>query len=108
MNPSDLKTAIERRHGGVASLVQTVPVRAHLMGTVRWQGVVYIFALANNRKARRAYAWPASPVAAPDGRIFTALHIGPIDSPTGAVCAALADAVREDRYAELQRARQAG
>ena len=108
MNPSDLKAAIERRHDGVASLVQTVPVRAHLMGTARWQGVVYIFALTNNRKARRAYAWPASPAAGPDGRVFTALHIGPIDSPTSAVCAALANAVREDRYAELQRTRHAG
>lgn len=35
MNSSALKAAIERRHGGVASLVQTVPVRAHLMGAVR-------------------------------------------------------------------------
>jgi hypothetical protein len=53
-----------------------------------WEGVVHVFDLADNPKAKRAYAWSYE---LPDGkrRFFAVLHIGGITGPPEAVRAAI-------------------
>ena len=41
--PDELKTAIESQHGGIATLVQSVPVRERHAGKAVWEGVVHVF-----------------------------------------------------------------
>ena len=89
VSADQLKMAVEREHGGIATFIQHVPVKEAIAGKTVWEGVVYIFALAGNTLARRAYAW-SSPIEGSDKRRFYAvLHIPPIDSPINAVRAAI-------------------
>lgn len=86
---TELQKAIENQHGGVASLVQSVPVREDFEGQPVWEGVVHVFDLADNPKATRAYAW-SSPIKGSDKRrFFAVLHMGAIKSPQDAVRAAI-------------------
>jgi len=86
---SDLKSAVESRCASRASLLQTVPVRARIDGNQTWDVDVHVFAVTDCSKTHTAYAWLS------DSRVYTALDIGPIRSPSDAVCATLADSVRE-------------
>lgn len=89
VDSEQLRVAVERMHGGTASLSQTVVVKEAHDGVVVWEGVVHIFDLTGNSKAARAYAW-SSPVDGSDKRrFFAVLHIPPIDSPVAAVRAAI-------------------
>jgi len=89
VNPTELKLAVERTHGGAATLAQSVPVKETHEGTTVWEGVVHVFDLADHPKATRAYAW-SSPVEGSDNRRFYAvLHMGAIKSPADAVRAAI-------------------
>jgi len=91
----DLWDAIEKQHGGVATLVQSVPVRETHNGVTIWEGVVHVFDLAGHPKATRAYAW-SSPIEGSDKRrFFAVLHMGAIKSPADAVRAAI---VAEHRF----------
>ena len=90
---SDLAVAVQVRFACDASLLQTVPVRARITGGRICDVDVHIFALGRTAKSHTAYAWRH------DDRIFTALDIGPIRSPTDAVCAALADEARRRNLA---------
>ncbi len=96
-----LQAAIERRWPSVATLLQTVPVRAELGGEVI-DAVVHVFGLAHCSKAPRAYAWAAPIEGSARRRVQIALHIGPIKSPTDAVWATIADEVRARRLATRQ------
>ena len=89
----ELLSAIEERCESRASLIQTVPVRARIAGTETWDVDVHVFTVADCSKTRTAYAWQS------DSRVYTALDIGPVRSPTDAVCAALADRLRERNLA---------
>jgi hypothetical protein len=85
---SQLREAVEARHGGQATLVQTVPVPETFDGQTAWEGVVYVFDLTGSPNATRAYAW-LSPIEGSDRpRFITVLHIGAIGSPADAVRAA--------------------
>ena len=86
--PEELKIAVERTHGGTATLVQSVPVHEKHGGETVWQGTVHIFDLAGHPKANRAYAWSYE---LSDGRrrFFAVLHIPPIIGPVEAVRAAI-------------------
>jgi hypothetical protein len=54
---SKLKTAIEKKIGGIATHVESVPVIETFRGEVIWEGVVETFDLALNPKAKRCHAW---------------------------------------------------
>jgi hypothetical protein len=84
-----LKQAIERQHGGRATLAQSVPVRETFEGATVWEGVVHVFDLADNPKATRAYAWSSPIESSTKRRFFAVLHIGAITSPVEAVRAAI-------------------
>jgi hypothetical protein len=88
VNSDELKRAVESQHGGTATLVQSVPVKETFEGKTVWEGVVHVFDLASNPKAKRAYAWSH---AMDDGRrMFVAvLHMGPVTGPVEAVRAAI-------------------
>ena len=87
--PVDLKVAIERRHGGVATFSGTVSVSEVWEGKTAWNGVVYVFDLSGTPKATRAYAW-SEPIAGSDNaRVFTVLHIPPAISALEAVRASV-------------------
>jgi hypothetical protein len=84
-----LKQAVERMHGGSATLAQSVPVRETFEGKTVWEGVVHVFDLAGHPTATRAYAW-SSPIEGSTKRRFSAvLHTDRINSPLEAVRAAI-------------------
>ena len=99
---SELRSAVEWSWSCAASLIQTVPVVAPLDGERIWSVVVHIYELAGCSKADRAYAWSSSVQNSPEIRIFSSLHIGPLNSPMNAVRAAVADELRATRLAERQ------
>lgn len=51
---SELKNAVESKHGGTATYVQRVPVTETHIGQMVWEGVISVFDLAGYAKATRA------------------------------------------------------
>lgn len=51
-----LREAVERMHGGSATLAQSVPIRETFDGGPVWEGVAHVFDLAGHPIALRAYA----------------------------------------------------
>ena len=49
-----LNEAVERMHGGTATLAQSVPVRETFEGKTVWEGVVHVFDLAGHLRATQA------------------------------------------------------
>ena|SRR5271169_4343392 len=89
IEPGQLKEAVERMHGGTATLAQSVPVREIFEGETVWEGVVHVFDLAGHPTANRAYAW-ASPIeGTARRRFFAVLHLPPVDGPATAVQVAI-------------------
>ena len=86
-NKDDLKKAIEAEHGGKATHHHAVPVNEKERGQSIWHGIVHVFDLADNPKAKRAYAWVTP---GEDKKIVTMLHDGAVKGPIEAVRAALA------------------
>ena len=86
-------------HGGIATLAQSVPVRETFRDHVVWEGVVYVFDLADHPTATRAYAWPFLAEGSDQLRIVAVLHTARINSPVEAVRAAI---VAEQRHARNQ------
>ena len=84
-----LRSAVESQHGGKATLAQSVPVKETFEGNVVWEGVVHVFDLAANIRAKRAYAWSSPIEGSTKRRFFAVLHMGAIKSPTDAVRAAI-------------------
>jgi len=91
---SELRATIMRRWSCSASLLQTVPVQAPLDSQRTWNVVVHIFSLHGCDKANLAYAWSSMVDGGDQPRLFSALHIGPLNSPMCAVQAAIADELR--------------
>jgi hypothetical protein len=92
-----LRSALESQHGGVATHVESVPVKETFQGQTVWEGVVEVFDLEGHPKATRAYAW-SSPIEGSDKRRFYAvLHLGGIRSPKDAVRAAIVAEQRASR-----------
>lgn len=78
MDPGQLKQAVEDQHGGMATLVDVLPVKEIFEGKPVWEGTVHAFDLAAHLRVTRACAW-SSPIedgtkravlcrAAPSGR----------------------------------------
>jgi len=88
-NDYELRRAIERLHGGTATIAQSVPVRETFQGQVVWEGVVHVFDLAGHPTATRAYAWPFPAEGSDELRIVAVLHTERINSPLEAVRAAI-------------------
>ena len=86
---ADLQMAVECQHGGTATLAQSVPVTETFEGATVWEGVVHVFDLAGHSKASRAYAWSSPIEGSTKRRFFAVLHSERINSPIGAVRAAI-------------------
>ena len=84
-----LKEAVERMHGGSATLAQSVPVRETFEGKLVWEGVVHVFDLTGHPTATRAYAWSSPIEGSTKRRFFAVLHQPPVNSPQAAVRAAI-------------------
>ena len=84
-----LREAVEKMHGGTATLAQSVPVREIFAGKTVWEGVVHVFDLAGHPTAIRAYAWSSPIEGSTKRRFFAVLHQPPVDSPQAAVRAAI-------------------
>ncbi|MGJ0535325.1 hypothetical protein [Methylocystis sp.] len=48
--------AIESQHGGIATHVESVPLKETFEGQTVWEGVVEVFDIEGNPKTTRAYA----------------------------------------------------
>ena len=84
-----LREAVERMHGGTATLAQSVPVRETFEGKTVWEGVVHVFDLTGHPTATRAYAWSSPIEGSTKRRFFAVLHTDKINSPLQAVRAAI-------------------
>jgi len=84
-----LNEAVERMHGGTATLAQSVPVRETFEGKTVWEGVVHVFDLTGHPTATRAYAWSSPIEGSTNRRFFAVLHTSRINSPLEAVRAAI-------------------
>ena len=92
MNKADmdqLKRAVESQHGGIAALVQSVPIYETFNGQTVWEGVVEVFDLEGNPKATCAYAWSSPIEGSSKRRYYAVLHLGGIRSAQDAVRAAI-------------------
>ena len=89
MESDQLGDAVQRMHGGTATLAQTVPIRETFEGKVVWEGVVHVFDLADHPTATRAYAWSSPIEGSTKRRFFAVLHRERINSPLEAVRAAI-------------------
>jgi len=86
---SELRQAVEKMHGGKATLVQSVPIKETFLGKTVWEGVVHVFDLKGNPKATRAYAWSSPIKGTTKQRFFAVLHTKRIYSPIEAIRAAI-------------------
>lgn len=97
VDADQLREAVERTHGGTATLAQSVPVRETFDGKPVWEGVVHVFDLAGHPTATRAYAWSSPIEGSTKRRFFAVLHAQPVDSPQAAVRAAIVAEQRPKR-----------
>jgi hypothetical protein len=86
---NQLREAVEKMHGGTATVAQSVPVREIFKGQTVWEGVVHVFDLADHPTAVRAYAWSSPIEGSTKRRFFAVLHTERINSPLEAVRAAI-------------------
>jgi|SRR6266567_8573130 len=84
-----LREAVQNMHGGIATFVQSVPVRESFDGKPVWAGVVHVFDLTGHPTAIRAYAWSSPIEGSTKRRFFAVLHTSRINSPIEAVRAAI-------------------
>ncbi|HEX9490680.1 MAG TPA: hypothetical protein VF930_10370 [Stellaceae bacterium] len=96
----EIRQTVERLHGGIARLAESVPVLESFEGKPVWEGVVHVFDLDYNPAATRAYAWSSPIKGKTTRRFFAVLHIPPITSPVEAIRATL---VHEHLSKELRR-----
>src|ERR1700730_996524 len=80
METDELREAIERLHGGSATLAQSVSVRETFDGKPVWEGVVHVFDLTGHPTAARVYAWSSPIEGGTKRRFFAVLHTERIGS----------------------------
>lgn len=78
-----IKRAVEIKIGGLVHHVESEPVIEVFQGRVVWDGVVEVFDIALNPKAKRCYAW--SYEEAGETQYVIGLEISPVDSAESAV-----------------------
>ena len=84
-----LKHVIESQHGGTATFVQAMRIVTPKAVQSDWDGIVHVFDLQDNPKAKRAYAWAAAIHGSNKPRYFAVLHAGKVTDPIEAVKAAV-------------------
>lgn len=92
----ELKQSVEALHGGVATFIQSVPVREKFQGYTVWDGVVHVFNIEGHPQATRAYAWSSPIEGSERRRFFAVLQLGAIKTPLDAVRAAVVAEHRAD------------
>jgi hypothetical protein len=95
VSTSELKSTIERQHGGAATFVERVQVDERFRGKPVWQGQVHVFDLTGHPIATRAYAWSEPITGSKNRRFFAVLHVPPVDSPLAAVKASIVERHRQ-------------
>ena len=85
-----LKRVIESQHGGSATFLRSMRVFRPKDKQPDWDGLVHVFELKNNPKAKRAYAWSSLIQGTSRSRYFAVLHMGRVLGPAEAVKAAAA------------------
>jgi hypothetical protein len=70
-----------------AEYVESVPIREEFSSEVVWEGVIEVFNITGNSKAKRCYAW--SYLLGPETQFITVLEIPPVDSPVTALRASI-------------------
>jgi hypothetical protein len=95
INAEQLKVAVERQHGGIATFVGWMPVKEMSDGKPVWEGNVAVFNFdgKGGPNATRTYAWLSSIPGTSNGKFFSVLHMGPVRSPQDAF-----DAVMEAEH----------
>jgi len=89
ISTDQLKKAVESRHGGKATFVQSVPVHERQGDHTIWSGQVSVFDLRfSTSGAFRAYAWWRA-LSDGEAQLFTILHSPETISPAQAVRAAI-------------------
>lgn len=97
VDPDQLREAVERQHGGKATVIAAVEVRDTFDGEVAWHGLVHVFDLEEHPTATRAYAWSrVLDEATGKRRFYAVLGTGPVTSPVDAVRAAIVAEHRRD------------
>jgi hypothetical protein len=104
LNSNELEHAVETRHGGRATFVQTLPVREVFWGRENWEGVVYVFDLEGNLLADRAYAWSSFLEGRTQRRVSAVLRTGSVTDPRSAVRATIV-AEEQEKLAVAEAAR---
>jgi hypothetical protein len=89
VSATELKRAVEARHGCKATVFQSVPIKETFGRNTVWEGVVHIFSLTRHPTAKRAYAWSFPIEGRHKRRFFAVLHLPPVTSPIEAVRAAI-------------------
>jgi hypothetical protein len=84
-----LKTAIEKQHGGKATFKHSIPVSLEFKGEKTWEGIVNEFTLSDHPTATKAYAWAAAIEGSKKRRYYAVVGIPPINSAQDAVRAAI-------------------
>ena len=97
VSADQLKAAVEKTHGGVATIQETVPVSETYQGKLVWEGIVHVFALTGHATATKCYAWSSPIEGSKKRRFYAVLHAPPISSPQDAVRAAI---IQENRLKE--------
>lgn len=87
-NVDDLKTAVERLHGGKASYIEKIFVVEKFGSKTAWEGSVCLFRLEGHSQTDLCYAWSVL-TEGNKRRYYAVLHIPPIDSPEKAVRASI-------------------
>jgi len=85
-----LRKAVMDLHGGVATWLESVPVKETFQGQIVWEGDVQVFSISGHPTASRCYAWShVSDEKTGKRKFYAVLHQGPVDSPLKAVRAAI-------------------
>ena len=103
VNASELKQAVEKTHGGVATLIEAVQISETYQGKPVWEGVVHVFELTGHPTATRCYAWSSAVESGKKRRFYAVLHSPPIASPQDAVRAAIVQEYRSTNRASNER-----
>jgi hypothetical protein len=100
VSPSELRDAVERTHGGRASLREVVAVSEDFRGQPVWQGIVHVFDLEGHPSATVCYAWSSPIEGTTRRRFYAVLGVPPIISPLHAVRAAIVADWKAGRLAD--------
>lgn len=90
VSADEFQRLIQSQHGGSATYRQTVRLQQPKGASAAWDGIVHIFDLRDNPKAKRAYAWSSPISGGSKPRFFAVLHMGRVTGPVEAVKAAAA------------------